>query len=242
MLAPDISQHIGGPIQPTNVDADISLEHELPMKFLKKKPGQGFAFWFHWNLETIERAYKASRNTPDAELADSRKREAKLRKAIAAGKASWVDYDEDGRPGFDYGEHLGEEQHAHEQSLSLIRLAFLITLHHYWEQKLAQQLPRNKKGGLHYDQTAAFAWLEGFGWKPVKNRLNELRLIANCAKHSEGPSAAQLYDLRSDLFDAKEIEKWSLSPGYETLIISDAETTSYFEAVKASIPRMPMSL
>jgi hypothetical protein len=218
------------------------VEHEMGMKFPEKKPGQSFAFWFHWNLETIERAYRASRNTPDTELADSRKREAKLRKAIAAGKAFWVDYDENGHPGFDYGEQLGEEQHAHEQSLSLIRLAFLITLHHYWEQKLAQQLPRSKKGNLHYDLEAAFAWLEAFGWKPLRDRLNELRLIANCAKHSEGPSAAELYALRPDLFDTQEIEKWGLIPGYETLLISDADTTGYFEAVSASIPRMPMSL
>jgi hypothetical protein len=100
------------------VDGDSVKAHHVGMKFPKKKPGQSFAFWFHWNLETIERAYKTSRMTPDAELADSRKREAKLRKAIAAGKASWVEYDEDGNPGFDYGEHLGEEQHGHEQSLS----------------------------------------------------------------------------------------------------------------------------
>ncbi len=216
--------------------------HHVGMKFPKKKPGQSFAFWFHWNLETIERAYKTSRMTPDAELADSRKREAKLRKAIAAGKASWVEYDEDGNPGFDYGEQLGEEQHGHEQSLGLIRLAFLITLHHYWEQKLAQQLPRNKKGGLHYEQAAAFAWLEAFGWTLQKERLNELRLIANCAKHSEGPSAAELYALRPDLFNAADIEKWELAPGYETLLISDVDAAGYFEAVKASIPRMPMTL
>ena len=103
-------------------------------------------------------------------------------------------------------------------------------------------MPRNKKDGLHYDQAAAFAWLEAFGWKPLKDRLNELRLIANCAKHSEGQSAADLYAQRPDLFDKQEIEKWDLAPGYETLLISDADTTGYFGAVKASIPRMPISL
>lgn len=160
----------------------------MGMEFPDKKKGQNFAFWFHWNLEIIERAYKASRRSPDGELANSRKREAKLRKEIVAGKVSWVEYDENGRPAYDHGEQLGEEQYEQEQVLSQIRLAFLTSLHHYWEQKLAERLPRDKKGALDYDQSAAFAWLESLKWEPVKSRLNELRLIANCAKHSEGPS------------------------------------------------------
>lgn len=56
-----------------------------------------------------------------------------MRKAIAAGKASWVEYDENGRPAYDHGKQLGEKQYEQEQVLSEISSAAAsrISLRHF---------------------------------------------------------------------------------------------------------------
>jgi len=194
------------------------------------KPGAGFAWRFHYGLRTLQRAYETSRLEPDKEKARIEKIAGKHQKLVDAGKATWVDQDDDGNYGFDYGEHLGELLHDKESVLALVRLAFVMSLHHYWEQRLSGNLPKNS-----YDQIKAFAWLKGYGWKPKEIELNELRLAANCAKHSAGKSASDLYVLRPDMFDASKI-KMGFDPGYESLAITDAHVAAFFEAVKQSVP------
>lgn len=200
------------------------------MKFRPSKPGAGFAWRFHYGLRTLKRALKSSRVAADKEKADIEKRAGKHQKLVEAGKASWVEYDEDGHPGYDYGEHLGEQLHEEETVLHLVRLAFVISLHHFVEQQIGKRLPKK-----HYTQDKAFKWLKKYGWKPQETQLNELRLAANCAKHSGDSPGKQLYKLRPDMFDASKI-KMGFEPGYDSLAISDAHVAAFFEAVRQSVP------
>jgi hypothetical protein len=201
-----------------------------------KLPGQGWAFRFHYGVREIERAYRASRDASDKEVAAINQDAAAHDAKVQAGTASWTQEDEDGQVVYDYGEHLGEQMHDAEQVLTLIRNAFVITLHHFIEQRVGAQLPKKI-----YDQAKAFAWLKGFGWSPLEAELNQLRLAANCAKHSGGSSATQLYALRPDMFDAEMIKGWGSPPSYETLKLSDAHVEAFFAAVTASVPKMPPS-
>ena len=85
------------------------------------------------------------------------------------------------------------------------------------------------------DPRKAFLRLKRYGWEPQEIELNALRLAANCAKHSEGPSATQLYDLRPDMFDASKL-KVGFEPGYDSLALSDTHVKSFFNAMKQSVP------
>jgi hypothetical protein len=194
------------------------------------KPGAGFAWRFHYGLRTLKRAYESSRAIADKEKAEIEKRASEFQKKVDAGEASWVEYDEDGYPGPDYGEHLGELLHDEESVLNLVKLAFVITLHHYVEQQIGDHLPSQ-----HYVQAKAFAWLKGYGWKPKETELNALRLAANCAKHSGSKSGKQLYALRPDMFDASKI-KMGFDPGHDSLALTDTHVEAFFNAVKQSVP------
>jgi len=194
------------------------------------KPGAGFAWRFHSGLRMLRRAYKSSRVTADKEKANIERRAAEFQKKVDAGTASWIEYTEDGKDSYDYGEQLWNVLDDEESVLHLVRLAFVISLNHYFEQQLSAILPNNK-----YAQAKAFSRLKGYGWKPLETELNELRLAANCAKHSEGASAKTLYALRSDMFDTSKI-KMGFEPGYDSLALSDAHVESFFNAVKQSVP------
>lgn len=194
------------------------------------KPGAGFAWRFHFGLRTLKRAYESSRVTADKGKADIEKQAAKFQKKVDAGEASWADFDEDGNAGYDYGEHLGELLHDEETVLNFVRLAFVISLHHYVEHQIGERLPQQQ-----YVQAKAFTWLKKFGWTPKEIELNELRLAANCAKHSGTSSGNRLYALRPDMFDASDI-KMGFDPGYDSLALTDAHVAAFFEAVKQSVP------
>lgn len=194
------------------------------------KPGAGFAWRFHYGLRTLKQAYASSRIATEKEKADVEKRANKHQKLVDAGKASWVEYDDDGRPGYDYGEHLGEVLADADTVLGLVRLAFVISLHHFVEKRIGERLPKGE-----YKQAKAFTWLKTYGWKPQEIQLNELRLAANCAKHSAGKAASELYALRPDMFDAQAI-KMGFDPGYDSLALTDTHVNEFFEAVKLSVP------
>lgn len=201
-----------------------------------KLPGQAWAWRFHFGVREIERAYKASRAASDKEVASINEAAATHEAKVKAGDAVWAEEDEDGQVVYDYGEHLGEQIYDAEQVLALIRNAFVISLHHLVEQRIGGQLAKKK-----YDQAKAFTWLKAFGWTPKEDGLNQLRLAANCAKHSEGSSADQLYALRPDMFDDDLVEGWGAAPSYDSLKLTDAHVDEFFEAVKASVPKMPPS-
>jgi hypothetical protein len=200
------------------------------MSIKPSKPGAGIAWRFHYGLKTLKRAYEFSRIATDKEKAWVEEKAEKHQKLVDAGKASWVEYDEDGYPGPDYGEHLGELLHEEDLVLNLIRLSFAISLHHFVEQQIGPHLPKQR-----YKQPAAFIWLKKFDWKPREAELNELRLAANCAKHSDNNPGRQLYALRPDMFDASKL-KMGFEPGYNSLALADGHIEAFFEAVAKSVP------
>lgn len=208
----------------------------MPMiRKTEKMPRQGWGWRYHYGLRELERAYNASRYKSDSELADIHQRAIEHQKLVDAGKASWVDENEDGYPVFDYGEHLGEQAHGEEQVLRLVRGAFVISLHHYLETTIGPLL-KNKK----YDHGKAMTWLREVGWTPDDDALDVLRLVANCAKHGEGKSAQDLYDKRPDLFDER-IDGWGAPPSNETLALSDEHVLAFFKIAREAVPKMPIS-
>ncbi|WP_156135338.1 hypothetical protein [Novosphingobium malaysiense] len=207
------------------------------MAIKPSKRGQAWAWRFHFGIREIERAYKASRDASDKEVSGINEAAARHQAKVDAGEATWSEEDEDGNLVYDYGERLGEQMYDVEQVLALIRNAFVITLHHFVEQRVGAQLPKKK-----YDQTKGFSWLKGFGWTPMEGGLNQLRLAANCAKHSEGASASQLYALRPDMFDEDMVKGWGAAPAYDTLKLTDAHVDEFFAAVQASVPKMGPAL
>lgn len=200
------------------------------MKFLKPKPGASFAWRYHYGLKTLRRAYEFSRIASDKEKAWIEAKAEKHQKLVDKGEASWVEYDDEGNAGHDYGEHLGELLYEEEQVLALLRQAFVISLHHFVEQQIGPQLPKK-----HYKQNLAIEWLEKFGWQSKEKELNELRLTANCLKHSNDNPGKQLYDLRPDLFDGSKI-KMGFEPGHHSLALTDEHLDYFFAAVGASVP------
>lgn len=200
------------------------------MAINSSKPGAGFAWSWHYGLRTLKRAYESSRVMADKEKAGIEKTAAEFQNKVDAGEASWSDNDDEGYPLYDYGEHLGELLHDEEAVLNIVRLAFVISLHHFVEQRLGERLPNGN-----YVQGDAFTWLKKYGWQPNEVELDELRLAANCAKHSEGKSATDLHALRPDMFDASKI-MMGFDPGYKSLNLNDGHVAAFFEAAKTSVP------
>ena len=198
--------------------------------FIPSRPVLGFAWRFHGGLRTLQRAYKSSRSRADKEKASIERRAAEFQAKVDAGEEQLVDYGEDSLQGYNFNDEILEMLYAEESVLNLIRLAFVISLHHYVEQQMGERLPDKK-----YVQSKAFHRLKSRGWNPLEKELNELRLAANCAKHSEGSSAKQLYILRPDMFRVPKSKK-EFQPGYDSLALSDGHVDAFFNAVKQSIP------
>ena len=104
-----------------------------------------------------------------------------LENEVAAGRASFTGEDEDGQIVYDLGDHVGEMLSDIESVLRIVREAFTISLHHFWERQL-KQLMKAKD----YSEADAFNFLKGIGIAPDEPTLKALRLTANVAKHSEG--------------------------------------------------------
>ncbi len=75
---------------------------------------------------------------------------------------------------------------------------------------------------------------------PSYTKVNQLRLLSNCAKHGDGSSCAELRALRPDLFDPRHrgsLPSWPtpvIAPlGGEDLYLTGDDFRSYAEAVKA---------
>jgi hypothetical protein len=199
-------------------------------RFITSRPALSFAWLFHGGLRTLQRAYQSSRSEVDKQRARIEQRAAAFQAKVDAGEEQLVDWGEDSLEGYTLEDELNEQLYAEEKVLNLIRLAFVISLHHYIEQQIGERLPDKK-----YVQSEAFVWLKSRGWKPLEKELNELRLAANCAKHSGGSSAKQLYILRPDMFRVPESKK-PFQPGYSSLALSDRHVDAFFDAVRQSIP------
>jgi hypothetical protein len=192
-------------------------------------------FWarlFRYGLDELRRAYEAAREASDSDRKRLERQWEELEREVAAGRALFVEEDEEGRVVYDRGEHAGEMVAEIEGVLRVVREAFTISLHHFWERELTK-----KMHGSDYDESKAFAFLKSKQIKPNEIGLKTLRLAANVAKHSGGASAKQLYKLRPELFDSAAMVKFDDPPGYEYLRITDQILDEFFEAVRVSGPQ-----
>jgi hypothetical protein len=191
-----------------------------------------WAWRFQQQVVELNNAYEAARVETDRDLKRQLADWDELERKVAAGEASFVEEDDDGQVIYDHGDAAHDRMYEIELVLRLIREAFTISLHHLLERQINKRMKVR-----HYDENKAFAFLKGLGLQPDEPRLTALRLTANVAKHSEGNSAQQLYNLRPDLFDATEMQKLSNSPGYEYLKITNQALSDFFDAVRRSGPQ-----
>jgi hypothetical protein len=150
---------------------------------------------FEFGLEEISRAYQSTMNA-HAELAASAEAIVRKRYGLTAEQSvPEVEYADDGEPSHDFWEEVGQLENEAHSSIEIIRAAFLIGLFHFWEKHSIRWVD---KPAYHHD--AVMAWLKTQGYAPDADRLKELELAANCAKHGPGKSCNKLFACRPDLF------------------------------------------
>jgi hypothetical protein len=187
---------------------------------------------FRYGFDELRRAYEAAREASDSDRKRQERQWEELEREVAAGRASFIEEDEEGRVAYDRGEHAGEMIAEIEGILRIVREAFTISLHHFWEREITKKMRSTK-----YQESEAFAFLKSKQIESNEIALKTLRLAANVAKHSEGTSAKKLHKLRPELFDSTEMAKFDDPPGYEYLRITDQILDEFFEAVRISGPQ-----
>jgi hypothetical protein len=193
---------------------------------------QAFSSWrFNFHFDQLRLAYKAAREASDRERGRLEAEWSSLEAEVAAGRASFTEEDEDGQVIYDRGEHMGEMFSEAEGALAIVREAFTISLHHFWERQVKDLMKVSE-----YNEAKAINFLKHSGITPDEPSLKALRLTANVAKHSGGGSAERLYNMRPDLFDAAEMRTYDRSPSHEYLRITDKVVDEFFEAVRRSGP------
>ena len=192
----------------------------------------GWGWTFRFGLDDIRRSYGS--------VLDANKREVRKverdwnahKRRVDAGEASSGEYDEDGQLVFDYGEHVGELLWELDSTASLVREAFTIILHHFWEREV------KKRSKARYVQPAAVEWLKARGLTPDEHNLNVLRLTVNALKHDDQSQAEALFAAESSLFDTDKMAQYGVAvPEREYLSISEQALDGFFEAVRRSGPR-----
>ncbi|WP_457092062.1 hypothetical protein [Microvirga sp. P5_D2] len=181
---------------------------------------------FRSKIDDLAMAYAAARKASDDERVSLEARWKTFQADVAAGKAEMVEEYEDGQLVYDHGEHFGELDSEVETALSLVRQAFVISLHHLWEREINSYMKTKR-----YVQEAAFAALAAEGLNVEVVELDRLQLTCNVAKHSSGNSATKLFKKHPTMFNVDSVHK---EPGYANLIVTDADLESFFEAVRKS--------
>jgi len=190
------------------------------------------AHLFGYRVKQLRSAYEAARATSDRQRVRLERDWEELERKVAAGRAAYTEEDEDGQVIYDRGEEAGEMMAEIEGILRLVREAFTISLHHLWERELTAAM-RVKR----YDPQKAISFLKSKGMVPDEIGLTILRLAANVAKHSEGRSTKQLYELRPSLFDVTKMNQYKDVPSYEYLRITDEIIDGFFDVVQKSGPQ-----
>jgi hypothetical protein len=202
-------------------------------------PTDGWGFLFRFQFEELRRAYHAARDASNRERTAIEAKWNELEAKVEAGTAAFIEEDADGNMIVDWGEQAGEALSEIERVQRIYRESFLISLYHFWERELLQRMKKTR-----VTDAEAYKFLKARGLFPQEYALTTLRLAANVAKHSEGPSAEQLQELRPELFDTEEMEKWKASAGHEYLRITEEVLEAFFEAVRKSGPghRQPLAM
>lgn len=177
------------------------------------------------HLTEIEHAYTAA----VASLKDTRKKtEENFRLALGIGPTDPLpepETDEEGGHLDDMYEKGAENIQVAENSIPLVRKAFIIALFHLWE--------RHCNSGMNVERYVyedAMAWVEAGGGKPNRDGLRHLELACNCAKHGPGKSCQKLWRVRPDLFPGATTEKQASE---RRLIITDQTFDEFLNAVSS---------
>lgn len=141
---------------------------------------------------------------------------------------------------------------------------FCVALHHLVEQQLLtllrrELLPKSEENNRKFLKRACVVEalrnqdidIEGF---PEWEHLEELRLVANVAKHAEGSASDQLKVRRPDLFTPKILKHETESPLYgpkgpvlnpmsgDDLYVDDADLARYFAFVQGFWERLASAM
>jgi hypothetical protein len=120
-------------------------------------------------------------------------------------------------------DHAGELDDQAKRGAPMVRKAFLIALFHAWERYCNARLKRER-----YDHDLAMRRIlirDGHAAQTASFR--ELQLAANCAKHGQGESCADLFHLRPIFFRTSSVKK----ADERTLVIEEETLTRFFRAV-----------
>jgi hypothetical protein len=180
---------------------------------------------FESGLREIHRAYEASRTAFDQEMKDAGDRYEKLKEE---GKED--DYSEDEATGQRYyhADHLIDLNYQAEEYLRLLRNAFAIILHHYWEKEVSKW-----RGGKRYDFKKDYKWLARNTFPINEAGLERLRETANTIKHN----VKRLYDIDPNMFDAGEIARAGTDPDWhDALRLEDEHIEEFFAILRKSGP------
>lgn len=181
---------------------------------------------FQAKLEDLRSAYAAARKASDNDRSRLEQEWETFKAELDAGTAVLYEEDEDGQIIHDYSEHLGDANAEIESALLLVRQAFVISLHHLWEREIKRFMKTKK-----YDAQKAYRALEAENLIVQRAELERLRLTCNVAKHSGGGSADELFASNPEMF---KLDDDCDKPGYDNLVVTDADLESFFTSVKIS--------
>lgn len=173
---------------------------------------------YNYRLEQIVSAYRASRLSFEGNIKAinndfERNRESALDNPYAD----------------EYEDHLIDQHAEAGEALRLVREAFALVLHHYWERSVLLWLNKSR-----YLSDKDSETLKDSGYV-VDPELDRLRLVANTIKHN----SEKLYISHPSMFDAS-IERWledDIEPTYHNFLqLSDADMDAFIGALVKSGP------
>lgn len=173
---------------------------------------------YNYRLEQIVSAYRASRSSFESDIKTISKDFEQNRES--ASENPYADQ---------YEDHLIDLHTEAGEALRLVREAFALVLHHYWERSVMGWLKKS-----HYDFKKDAETLKSAGYI-VGSDLDRLRLVANTIKHN----SEKLYEKYPDMFD-KSIERWledKIEPTYHNFLqLSDEDMNAFVKALETSGP------
>jgi len=196
---------VGGSLEEMVSDGDqpavVGIRRNLLFPFMR------------WHLLDIQAAYElaiegiaARRAAAEAVTRD--------RWGLTADDVPPIYDDETGRAP-EFWEMVGDIEREMDAAAAHVRIAFLMTLFHAFERQT-----RRLTKSTHYDHQATMTIFGESGIAIDENKLRELRLAANAAKHGEGVSLDDLRLARPDLVEE------------DAVVVSAEQLEEFFEVFR----------
>ena len=186
---------------------------------------------FRSGLDRVENAYRATIEPVEdvKSRADSIARQAF---GLSLGEIPpEVSIEEDGSFSPDFSDSVYTVEYEAEETSSLIREAFLITLFHFWEKQSNLWLGVR---GTTYNHLCTMAWLKSQNYLPNELEIRKLQFAANCVKHGPGKACHTLYGLDQSFFARPAVSSMGSSRNFVQTTIPMMD--SFFEVVRQSGP------